>query len=93
MRGSLNIVTKITRKREGWLGKCWWRGGGEVGEMLTLADKGWRGGWGNADNSRQRGEVGLDPPPHFLADIICEQPLTSAYSLEHHKTRQQNSFV
>ena len=34
------------------------KGGGGVGEMLTMADKGGRGG--------------LDPP--FLADIICEQP-------------------
>ena len=34
-------------------------GGGGVGEMLTLADKGGRGG--------------LDPL--FLADIMCEQPL------------------
>ena len=37
------------------------KGGGGVGEMLTMADKGGRGG--------------LDPP--FLADIICEQPLTN----------------
>ena len=34
-------------------------GGGGVGEMLTMADKGGRGG--------------LDPP--FLGDLICEQPL------------------
>ena len=26
------------------------KGGGVVGEMLTMADKGRRGGWGNADN-------------------------------------------
>ena len=25
-------------------------GGGGVGEILTVADKGGRGGWGNADN-------------------------------------------
>ena len=36
------------------------KGGWGVGEMLTMADKGWRGV--------------LDPP--LLADIICEQPLT-----------------
>ena len=35
-------------------------GGVGVGEMLTLADKG--------------GRRGVDPP--FLADIICEQPLS-----------------
>ena len=37
------------------------KGGGGVGEMLTMGDEGGRGG--------------LDPP--FLADIICEQPLTT----------------
>ena len=37
------------------------KGGGGVGKMLIMADKG--------------GREGLDPP--FLADIICEQPLTS----------------
>ena len=26
------------------------KGGGGVGEMLTMADKGERGGWGKADN-------------------------------------------
>ena len=26
------------------------KGGGGVGEILTMADKGGRGGWGNADN-------------------------------------------
>ena len=36
------------------------KGGRGVGERLTMADEGRRGG--------------LDPPP-FLADIICEQPL------------------
>ena len=25
-------------------------GGGRVGEMLTMADKGGNGGWGNANN-------------------------------------------
>ena len=34
--------------------------------MLTMADKGGRGG--------------LDPPPPFVADIICEQPLTAIHS-------------
>ena len=37
------------------------KGGGGVGEMLTMADKGGRGV--------------LDPP--FLADIICEKPLNA----------------
>ena len=37
------------------------KGGRGVGEMLTMADKEGRGG--------------LDPP--FLADIICEKPLTT----------------
>ena len=32
------------------------KGGGGVGEMLTMADKGGRGGWGNADNGSQRGK-------------------------------------
>ena len=42
-------------------------------EMLTMADKG-EGDWGNADNCRQTGVGGSGPP--FLADIICEQPLS-----------------
>ena len=29
--------------------------------MLTLDDKGGRGGWENADNGWQRGRGGLDP--------------------------------
>ena len=32
------MLTKVTK------------GGGGVGEMLTVADKGGRRGWGNADN-------------------------------------------
>ena len=35
------------QRREGGLGKCWlWltKGGGLVGEMMTMADKGGRGG-------------------------------------------------
>ena len=39
-----------------------------------MADEGGRGGSGDADKG-ERG--GLDPP--FLADIICEQPLTSVF--------------
>ena len=58
----LNMLTKLTRKK-----------GGGVGQMLTLADKGGRGGRGNAHIGIQRGERGSGPP--FLADIICEQPL------------------
>ena len=34
----LNMLTKLTLIKK------------EVGQMLTLADKGGRGGWGNADN-------------------------------------------
>ena len=37
------------------------RGEGGVGQFLTLADKGGRGVW----------------TPPFLADVICEQPLTT----------------
>ena len=42
--------------------------GGEVWEMLTMANKGGRG---------------VCPPPPFLDDIICEQPLsaTSLFSI------------
>ena len=47
--GVWQMLTKLTKR------------GGGVGEMLTIADKGGRGG--------------LDPPSPFLADIICEQPL------------------
>ena len=43
--------------------------------MLTLADEGGRGGWGNGDNGSQRREGRVWTPP-FLAVIICEQPLT-----------------
>ena len=38
--------------------------------MLTMADKGGKGGWGNADKG---GRGGLEPP--ILADIICKQLL------------------
>ena len=66
------MFTKLKRKREegGWANAD--EGGRGVGEILTMADKGWRGGWGNADKGARGG---LAPP--FLADIICEQPLTS----------------
>ena len=40
------------------------KGEGKVKEMLTLADEGGRGG---------------QDPPSFLADIICEQPLSENY--------------
>ena len=43
------MLTKLTRQKE-W-----------VGEMLTLDDKGGRGGWGNADDGLRRGEGGFDP--------------------------------
>ena len=42
--------------------------------MLTMADIEGKGGWGNDDNGLQREEGGSGPA--FLADIICEQPLT-----------------
>ena len=48
------MLTKQKRKREG---EGWGnvdisdKGRRGVGEMLTLADKGGKGGWGNADNS------------------------------------------
>ena len=47
------ILTKITSQNEGG-GQANAdradRGGRGVGVMLTMADKGERGGWGNADN-------------------------------------------
>ena len=39
---------------------------GRVGEMLTMADKGGMGGWGNADNGWQRGKGGSGPPHLWL---------------------------
>ena len=63
---ALNIFTKVTQKRKGSSANAdkTDKGGRGVGEMLTMADKGRRGG--------------LDPP--FLADIICEQPLMALLS-------------
>ena len=47
------------------------KGGGWVGEMLTMGDKEGRGGgWGYADNGCERGRGGLDPL--FWTDIFCE---------------------
>ena len=63
---SLNIITKMTSQKEGGGRQMLTgltKGGGGVGEMLTMADKGGRGVW----------------TPQFLADIICEQPLTSVH--------------
>ena len=60
-RVALKRFTKLTRKREVGFAKCWQlltKGGGGVGEMLTMADKEGRGG--------------LNLP--FWADIICDQP-------------------
>ena len=39
---------------------------GGVGQMLTLDDKGGRGGSGNADDGWQRGEGGFKPPHFWL---------------------------
>ena len=59
---ALNMFTKLTQNRKGGSTNAdkAGKGGRGVGEMLTMADKG--------------GRVSLDPPPPFLADIICEQP-------------------
>ena len=61
---------KLTRKREGWLGKCWHSWQRERG-VFGNADIGWqrgRGSWGNADNDWQRGKGGGGsiPPPFLL---------------------------
>ena len=61
----LEYADKNYAAKEGWVRKMLTgltKGGGGVGEMLTMAVEGGRGG--------------LEPPP-FLADIICEQPLIS----------------
>ena len=47
-----------------------------VGEMLTMADKGGRGG-------------GIPP---FLADIICEQPLTSKLNRKYKNCQRLKVF-
>ena len=56
------MFTKLTQKRKGG-GSAnadkLTKGGGGVGELLTMADKGGRGVW----------------TPPLLADIICEEPL------------------
>ena len=46
------MFTKLTQKRKGGLANAdeLTRGGGGVGEIMTMDDKGGRGGWGNADN-------------------------------------------
>ena len=46
------------------------KGGRGVGEMLTMADKGGRGRWGNADNGWQRGEGGSGPPHFWLTKFV-----------------------
>ena len=75
---SFNILTKITNQKEGGGGKQMLtgltKGGGRVGEMLTVADKCGRGG-GKLLTKADEGGRGVWTPP-FLADIICEQPLT-----------------
>ena len=50
------------------------KGGEGVGELLTMADKGERR-VGQIMTMSDEGGRGMDPPPPFLADIICEQPL------------------
>ena len=42
------------------------KGGGGVGEIFTMYDKGGRGGWGNADNGCRRGEGGAGPLNFWL---------------------------
>ena len=51
------------------------KGRGGVEEMLTMADKGGRRDW----------------TPPFLADIICEQPLT--LSMTHQEEHQQQNNI
>ena len=48
---SLNMLTKIMRQKEGGKANAdrAYTGESGVGEMLTMADKGGRGGWGNAE--------------------------------------------
>ena len=55
-----------------WLTK----GGGQVRELLTMADEGGRGIGEMLTMADKGGKGALDPP--FLADIICEQPLITA---------------
>ena len=66
-RVALNMFTKLTQKRKGG-GSAnadkLTKGGGGVGEMLTMAYKGGRGVC----------------TPSFLTDIICEQPLSEMMS-------------
>ena len=50
------------------------KGGGGVREMLTMADKGGRGNGEMLTMADKGGRGGLPPPP-FLADMICKQPL------------------
>ena len=51
------------------------KGGGGVSQFLIFSDKGGRGGKPISDFWMTRGGGGVWTPP-FLADIICEQPLT-----------------
>ena len=48
---------------------------GGVGQMLTKADKGGRGGQADADDCWRGGEGGVWKPLK-LADVICGQPLS-----------------
>ena len=47
--------------------------------MLTMSDKGDRGGMGNDELAEEGVGGGLDP--QVLADIICKRPLMSFFSL------------
>ena len=61
--GTLNMLTKLTRQREG----SW--------ENADMAHKGGSGGLKKCWHWLTKGEGGSGPP--FFADIICEQPLIS----------------
>ena len=57
------MLTKRTRREEG----CW--------EILTLTEEGGMGVWQMLILTDKGRRGGLDPTP-YLADIVCEQPLT-----------------
>ena len=64
--GERYMVTRLTSQNR--------RAGGGVRQMLTLADKEGKGVW-QLLILADKGEGGVYTPP-FLADIICEEPLT-----------------